>query len=158
MKLDLGGRGAEDEAAEMEVVASAAAAAAAGTVAFLSGGDELHAPGVVSLSGSSVGTDAGCSVFSERVPLAPLASLLLRAGRLPLSAAGRLRARPPSETVRPPRAGLLVVLLGGMASPVVVVKVFSFGLGLARSFLGLDTSPHWEMVPEKKKKSLMLAV
>jgi hypothetical protein len=92
---------------------------------------------------SSVGIERG-SVSLGRAPLVVPRVDLPRAPPRPPRSVARPRPRPVSAP-RPPRA--FRGAPAGMESPVVVVKVSALALGRARSFLGLETSPHCEMVP-----------
>ncbi len=86
---------------------------------------------------SSVGIERGwVSLF--RAPL------IVAGIDLPRTAPPRPRPRPVSAP-RPPRA--FRGAPAGMESPVVVVNVSVLPLGRVRSFLGLETSPHCEMIP-----------
>jgi len=96
---------------------------------------------------SSVGTERGWA-SGARVPLVVAGVDLPRAPPRPPRSVALPRPRPLSAP-RPPRA--FRGPPAGNESPVVVVKVSGLaGLGRARSFFGLETSPHCEMVPAKR--------
>jgi hypothetical protein len=135
---------------EAAVVVLGAAAVGAGVASVAAG--SLHA--VVSSAGcvfhsaaSSVGTERG-SVSLTRVPLVVPWVDLPRAPPRPPRSVALPRPRPVSA-LRPPRA--FRGKPAGTDSPVVVVKVSALPLGRVRSFLGLETSPHCEMVPMQKR-------
>lgn len=97
---------------------------------------------------SSVGTDRGwCSL--TRAPLVGATATVDRPRVAPRPPRSVARPRPRAASGRPPRAIRLLDV--GTSAPVVVVNV-SLALALDRSFFWLETSPHCEMVPAKKKK------